>query len=127
MYLSHVDTHLLTNMELGAVAILSNSTYGKIGNSMYKDNKNNSFTKIYGNTNKNGYTGCSSPYNNSTRSYITDETDKCIAYNDFNNRENYVNSLSLDLKNFFIIISTIFSDTTLKIMIKTVHASKSAF
>lgn len=103
---NHVDTHLLTNMEWGAVAILSNSSYGKIGNSMYKDNKNNSFAKIYANTNKNGYTGCSSPYSNSTRSYIADLTDKCITYNDFTDYTHISNEVNYPIGGIGIGAST---------------------
>jgi len=83
---NNLDSHLLKNMEWGAVAILSNSLYGKSGNSKYYTEDITSFKKIYPNTNNLGmYTGCSSNYNNSSNSFITTASASCVQYNDFSN------------------------------------------
>lgn len=83
---NNLDSHLLTNMEWGAVAILSNSLYGKSGNSLYFDDNNYSFKRVYVNANNSSfYTGCSSNYSINSNSFLTSYTTSCIRYNDLNN------------------------------------------
>ena len=87
-------SHILTNMEYGATIILSNSSYGKTGNSIYDDEYIKVFTRIYGNTYEYGLTGCSSEYNNYSKSFITSTTKKCIEYNDLTNYSHISNSIN---------------------------------
>ena len=83
---NNLNSHLMTNMEWGAVAILSSSLYGKSGNNRYFDENNYSFKRIYVNTNNTSfYTGCSSNYSINSNSFITSESASCVKYNDLNN------------------------------------------
>ena len=88
------NSHVLTNMEYAAVIILSNSFYGKTGNSMYSDNKDNSFARIYANAYAYDMTGCSSEYNNYSKSFIVEETKKCMEYNNLTNYSHVSNSVN---------------------------------
>ena len=56
---SNVDSHMMKNSEWGAVAYLSQSIYGKYGNSSY----GTSTKEIYKNNSSKGYTGRSNGYN----------------------------------------------------------------
>ncbi len=87
------NSHVLTNMEYGAIILLSNSIYGKTGNSLYQGD-DNVFTRIYSNTYEYGTTGCSSEYTMYSKSYITDTTKKCIEYNDLSNYSHISNSVN---------------------------------
>ena len=87
-------SHVLTNMEYGAIILLSNSSYGKTNNDLYINNNDYTFTRIYANTYENNVTGCSSDYNNRTKNIITDKTNKCISYNNLTNSSHITNSVS---------------------------------
>ena len=87
-------THVLTNNEYAAIILLSNSYYGKTGNNMYQDDNNFIFTRIYANTYNHEVTGCSSEYNNYSKSFITKETSKCIEYNNLTNETHISNSVN---------------------------------
>lgn len=90
-----LDTHLLTNMEWGAVTILANSLYGKSGNDMYFTDDNYSFKRIYINANDLGdYTGCSSNYSKISKSFMTSTTASCIKYNDLTNYTHISNGIT---------------------------------
>lgn len=83
---TNLNTHMLSNMEWGAVSILSSSLYGKSGNKMYFTENNHSFKRVYVNTNNSSYyTGCSSNYSINSKSFITSSTSSCIRYNDLSN------------------------------------------
>ena len=88
------NSHVLTNMEYGAVILLSNSSYGKTGNLIYQDKVSNTFTRIYANTYQYEVTGCSSEYNNYSKSFITSTSNKCIEYNDLTNESHISNSVN---------------------------------
>ena len=88
------NTHVLTNMEYGAIVLLSNSMYGKTGNTMYSDKDSNIFTRIYANTYLHEVTGCSSEYNTYSKSFITSKTNKCIEYNDLHDYSHISNSVN---------------------------------
>ncbi len=80
-----LDTHPITSMEWGAIAILTNSVYGKSGNPMYSNETIKSFSRVYNNPSTQ-YTGRITNYksgdtslhtNSSTDSeyyYLTDAT-----------------------------------------------------
>jgi hypothetical protein len=87
-------SHVLTNMEYGAIILLSNSSYGKTNNNTYISNNDYTFTRIYANTYENNITGCSSDYTNRTKNIIVDKTNKCITYNDLTNPSHITNSVS---------------------------------
>ena len=87
------NSHVLTNMEYGAILLLSNSPYGKSGNSLYSDKNIHSFARIYVNSYMYDVTGCSSEYNNYSKSFINSESKKCIEYNDLTNLTHYSNSV----------------------------------
>ncbi len=91
---SKYNSHVLTNMEYGAIVLLSNSTYGKTGNSMYSDKDSTTFTRIYANTYLHEVTGCSSEYNIYSKSFITTTTTKCIEYNNLTNYTHISNSVN---------------------------------
>ena len=86
-------SHLLTNMEYGAVVLLSNSSYGKTGNSLYDGNDTKVFQRIYVNSYEHEMTGCSSEYSGYSKQFITEKTSKCIAYNDLTNYTHYSNGV----------------------------------
>lgn len=91
---NNLDTSLLTNMEWGAITILSSSLYGKSGNEMYFNEDNYSFKRIYVNANNNSYyTGCSSNYSINSNSFITSDTASCVKYNDLNDYTHTSNSI----------------------------------
>ena len=85
--------HVLTNMEYAAIILLSNSTYGKTGNSLYYDKDNIVFERIYANLYERDVAGCSSEYNTYSKSFITDKTSKCIPYNDLTILDHYSNGV----------------------------------
>lgn len=93
----HSNSHVLTNMEYGAVILLSNSSYGKTGNPLYQDEDNYTFTRIYANTYEYEVTGCSSEYNSRSKNIITEKTKNCIKYNDLNNYSHISNSISYQI------------------------------
>jgi len=67
---NNFDTHMIKNMEWGAVAYLSQSKYGKKGNSLYEDAYQEVYSNNYGDgvTNfKTGYSG-GLPYKNASSS-----------------------------------------------------------
>lgn len=70
---NELDTHMIKNMEWGAVAYLSQSQYGKYGNSLY----DGVYKEVYINNNSNYLTGYSGSLYNSTSS-----TTATYAYND---------------------------------------------
>ena len=86
-------SHVLTNMEYGAIILLSNSAYGKTGNKMYSNDDNYTFTRIYANTNEYEVTGCSSEYNIHTSNIVTETTKTCISYNDLTDYSHVSNSI----------------------------------
>ena len=66
---NQIDTHMIKNMEWGAVAYLSQSKYGKQGNSLYTGD----YKEVYSNNNSNfktGYYNQSILYNNLTTNGI---------------------------------------------------------
>ena len=88
------DTHVLTNMEWGALAILSSSLYGKSGNSHYYTDDNYTYKRIYvNNYTYDNRTGCSSNYSTFSNSFITGESSACISYNNLNDYTHTSNSL----------------------------------
>ena len=87
-------SHVLTNMEYAAIVLLSNSAYGKTGNSLYLDKNSANFARIYVNAYAYDVTGCSSEYNNYSKSFLTTETKKCIEYNDLTNLSHVSNSVN---------------------------------
>ena len=91
------NAHVLTNMEYGAIALLSNSAYGKVGNSMYYKEDDKTFTRIYSNTYEYGLTGCSSDYSNRSSGFETKISKKCIAYNDLTNYSHISNSVNYQI------------------------------
>jgi len=68
-----IDTHAITSMEWGAVAILTNSRYGKSSNPMYYTDTERSFTRVYNNTSS-SYTGRVTYYTNTSTSVNTNST-----------------------------------------------------
>ncbi len=87
-------SHVLTSMEYGALVLLSNSSYGKTGNSIYSDKDSTVFTRIYANLYEHEMTGCSTEYNNYSKNFITSKTSKCIEYNDLTNETHISNSVN---------------------------------
>ena len=87
------NAHVMTNMEYGAVVLLSNSLYGKTANPIYNSDEDNTFTRIYANTYEYEVTGCSSEYNSHTKSIITESTKKCIPYNNLVDYSHVSNSI----------------------------------
>ena len=86
--------HVLTNMEYGAIILLSNSSYGKTNNNLYYDDNDYTFTRVYANTYENNVTGCSSLYSNRTKNILVDKANKCITYNDLTDASHITNSVS---------------------------------
>ena len=84
------NSHILTNMEYGALVLLQNSSYGKAGNPLYNDLV---FNRVYANTNAYGITGCSSEYNNRTNTFLISKTDKCLEYNNLADLSHYSNGV----------------------------------
>lgn len=68
-----IDAHPITSMEWGAVAILTNSSYGKSSNPMYYTDTEKSFTRVYNNTSYQ-YTGRTTYYTNTSTSVNTTST-----------------------------------------------------
>lgn len=92
---NNLDTHLLTNMEWGALTILTNSLYGKSGNSMYFTDNNYTYKRVYINANNSGdYTGCSTNYSNSSNSFVTSTTSGCVRYNDLSDYTHISNGIT---------------------------------
>ena len=91
---SNHNSHVLTNMEYGAIILLSNSAYGKTNNTLYHDNDSYTFSRIYSNTYENGVTGCSSEYTTHSKNIVTDVNKKCVTYNDLTNYSHVSNSIS---------------------------------
>ncbi len=90
----NIHSHVLTNMEYGAIILLSNSSYGKTANPMYYSDDNNTFTRIYANTYEYEITGCSSEYSMHSKGIITDLSKKCINYNDLEDYSHISNSIN---------------------------------
>ena len=88
------NSHVLTNMEYGAITLLSNSSYGKTNNDLYINNSDYTFTRIYSNTYENNITGCSSDYSIRSKNIITDKSNKCITYNDLTNSSHISNGVN---------------------------------
>ena len=88
------NSHVLTNMEYGAIVLLSNSSYGKTGNSMYSDKNSTTFTRIYSNAYDNEVTGCSSEYTTYSKGIITEAAKKCVEYNDLTDVTHVSNSVN---------------------------------
>ena len=62
-----VDTHMMTNLEWGAISYLSQSVYGTNGNEIYINNSQTYTTGCAGNTvSASAYNGCQNPYNTET-------------------------------------------------------------
>ena len=87
-------SHLMTNMEYGAVTLLSNSFYGKSGNNDYISADNLTFQRVYGNNYLYNMTGCGTDYNSYSKSYSTSITKTCIEYNDARNLSHISNSVN---------------------------------
>lgn len=103
---NNLDSHLLSNMEWGAIAILSNSLYGKSGNSDYYDKDNYTFKRIYANLNNLGYTGCSTNYTKSTNNLKIDSIRECVSYNDHTNYTHVTNTVNYPVSSAGIGAST---------------------
>ena len=73
---ANLDSHPITSMEWGAVAILTSSAYGKTGNPMYYTDTNHDFTRVYNNPSSSS-SGYSSNYTTSSNSVnVTSTTTK---------------------------------------------------
>lgn len=90
------NSHVMTNMEYGAILLLANSLYGKTANPMYNSD-DMTFTRIYSNTYEYDVTGCSSEYTNRTKSIIIDKTLNCISYNDLTDYSHVTNSIKYSI------------------------------
>lgn len=86
-------SHILTNMEYGAIVILSDSLYGKSGNSLYNGNDSTTFGRIYVNSYEYEVTGCSSEYSSYSKNFLTEKTNKCLEYNNLTNLSHYSNGV----------------------------------
>ena len=86
-------SHVLTNMEYASVALLSNSPYGKGGNTLYNGNDSTIFGRIYVNAYEHNVTGCSSEYSSYSKNFLTEKTNKCIEYNNLTNLTHYSNGV----------------------------------
>lgn len=91
------NTHLLTNMEYASITILTNSQYGKSNNTNYFNQNNYTFKRVYNNSNIYNITGCSSEYNNFSKSFITTKTKNCIPYNDLTDYTHISNSVTYNI------------------------------
>ena len=91
------NSHVLTNMEYGAITLLSNSSYGKTGNELYWDDNNHIFERVYINSYIYEMTGCSSEYNIYSKNYINSESKKCVEYNDLTNLNHVSNSVKYNV------------------------------
>lgn len=91
------NAHLLTNMEYGAITILSNSSYGKSGNKNYFTDDNYTFKRIYNNSYLYDLTGCSSEYNNFSKSFISTTSKVCVPYNDLTNYSHIANGVKYNV------------------------------
>lgn len=89
---TELDAHTITSMEWGAVAILTNSSYGKSNNSMYYNNTEKSFTRVYNNASSQ-YTGRSTKYTTSSTSVLNTNTTTKY-YFDLTNVSHTSNSIS---------------------------------
>ena len=87
------NSHVLTNMEYGAVLLLSNSSYGKTGNSLYSDNNIHTFKRIYNNSYIYDVTGCSSEYSKSSKNFDDSLSKVCVEYNDLTDLTHYSNGV----------------------------------
>lgn len=87
-------SHLLTNMEYSSIVILTDSMYGKSGNSNYYSNDNYTFKRVYNNSYVNEITGCSTNYNSYSKNFVISTNKECIAYNDLTNYSHVSNSVS---------------------------------
>lgn len=91
---NYKNAHVLTNMEYASVILLSNSMYGKTGNSMYNDGESTTFQRIYANSYVYDMTGCASEYNMYSKGFLLSESKKCIEYNDLTNLTHVSNSVN---------------------------------
>lgn len=87
------NSHVLTNMEYGALVLLTNSSYGKTGNVLYNDDNINTFKRVYNNSYVYDVTGCSSPYSKSSKSFINSLSKVCVEYNDLTDLTHYSNGV----------------------------------
>lgn len=87
------NSHVLTNMEYGALVLLTNSSYGKTGNDLYNDDNINTFKRVYNNSYVYDVTGCSSPYSKSSKSFINSLSKVCVEYNDLTDLTHYSNGV----------------------------------
>ena len=87
-----LDSHTITNMEWGAVAILTNSSYGKSNNSMYFNDNEKSFIKVYNNA-SDQYTGRSTKYTSSNTS-VGNTSTSAIYYYDLTDVTHTKNSVT---------------------------------
>lgn len=78
--MSGLDIHPITSMEWGAVAILTNSAYGKSGNPMYSTDTVKGFSRVYNNASS-GYTGRSTNYTTSSLTVNNTSTSTIYYYN----------------------------------------------
>ncbi len=88
---------LLSNMEYASIVILSNSSYGKSGNSNYYTDDNYTFKRIYNNNYLYDLTGCSSDYTNFSKSFNTNTSKTCISYNDLTNASHIANGIKYNV------------------------------
>ena len=93
MSLMDNSKHLITNMEYASIILLSNSYYGKSGNSDYVKGDNYTFQRIYANTNIYDLTGCSSEYNSYSKNFLTTESKTCVEYNNLTDYSHISNSV----------------------------------
>ena len=88
---------LLSNMEYASIVILSNSSYGKSGNSNYYTDDNYTFKRIYNNNYLYDLTGCSSDYTNFSKSFNTNTSKTCVSYNDLTNASHIANGIKYNI------------------------------
>ena len=87
------NSHVLTNMEYGALLLLSNSSYGKTGNPLYSHSNSHAFERIYINSYMYDIAGCSSEYTDYSKNFIDKEAKICVEYNDLTDLTHVSNSV----------------------------------
>ena len=91
------NSHVLTNMEYGAILLLSNSSYGKTGNSLYTSDNSHVFERIYNNSYLYDITGCSSDYTEYSKNFVNTESKECVEYNDLTDLTHFSNSVKYSI------------------------------
>lgn len=89
---SSLDSHTITSMEWGAIAILANSSYGKSNNPMYFNDTIRSFSRVYNNTSYQ-YAGRSSNFLSSATS-VEDTNSTTVYYYNLTNQTRTSNGIT---------------------------------